>query len=288
MKRYPLTCGLLCAIGLALSQVACSSQAPASPKAPPHHARPPAKSPDAPGRAYWPKTSIAQRDFAADVLSMDRKTRPWKLWMISLSGAGGKPEAMEFFTGERVSDIHVQLPPGTLPCWRQLSYSFTDTTGHPRSSERTAQGWCIDAGHPSPYAGTQRGEVGHDVWLGGYLFKTIWVSKKGGGEVSQDIFPDPAAYFGKQPTCQSKIYVARTEGSTVWPEAEVDFVPRVRILAGHDAQKQCWSTQPLQVMDLEDNTFVITTGNRVFRINADNLEPAGSAPDLKIIDVKEE
>ncbi len=46
--------------------------------------------------------------------------------------------------------------------------------------------------------------------------------------------------------------------------------------------------KPVHALDLHDNTFIIATADRVFRINSFDLTPAGAVPDLWLIDIKAE
>jgi hypothetical protein len=237
-------------------------------------------------RPSWPKTKIAQRKFSVEAMIVDTRSRPWKLWMISTEDKGAG-EAMEFFTGERVKHVRVETGATSAPHASAdvRSYSFTDAKGRRYSSIR-ADASRVDTDQPSIYAGWQRKGLGHDVVLGGYLFENQGASDRDGVYTTIAIPIDPNTYFHGQRTCEPMAYVARTQGSQR-QDSDPRFVQRTKIIADYDAGHACWTTKPVHALDLHDNTFIIATEDRVFRINSFDLTPASAAPDLRLIDIKE-
>lgn len=236
--------------------------------------------------SQWPKADAAERDVSVEAIYTDSRTAPSKLWLISSPDPSGERRAVEFFTGEQVRTVEAmsvaadnQNPPGIQ------SYSFTDASGHRYSSVR-ADITAVDPAHPEIYAGWEANGHGHDVYLGGYLFEQKGASSPGQVYKSAVVAIDPANYFGNERACDRVAYVARTQGSNDLAAA-ADFVPRTRILADFDKAKGCWNTRPTHAVDLQDNTFLMATATRVFRMNSFDLTPAGTAPDLKVIDITE-
>jgi len=235
--------------------------------------------PDKPVAAnQWPETKIAQRDFPATAFFVDERNMPRALWLISAS-PGTTPEAMEFFTARRASDVRVETGP-------VASYSFTDAQGRRHASVRVESSG-VDSERPSIYAGWEQGGIGHDVVLGAYLFENKGSTGPDAIYSTKPVPTDPKRFFGDQPVCEPVVYVARTQGSQS-RDSEADFEPRTKIVASYDDAKRCWSSRPLHALDLQDNTFVLATATHVVRLNSKDLTPVGSAPDIRIIDVKEE
>ena len=233
----------------------------------------------------WPDNGVAQRDFRVAAIYPDDKSNPRKLWMFSI--VDGKPRAMEFFTGEQVADVQMQNPRPSDSCLSYASFTFTDTEGHKYLNARAFPS-CVDPDEPNSYAGTSKGkegEIGHDVWLGGHLFNNV-ESRDHGVYTTKTIPIDSGLYFKSEPTCEGVVYVARTQAST-YRDSEEDFIPRTRILADYSRKKHCWNTRPVHSANLQDNTLFLATEDRAFRISSDDLTPVGSAPSLRMIDVKE-
>lgn len=160
--------------------------------------------------------------------------------------------------------------------------TFSDGHGHSYNAVK-ARSLTVSLSEPSSYAGWQEGERGHEVILGAQLAHDASESHSHSTESSP---ASTANYFNGEASCEPTPYVVRTQGSTYQP-SEPGFVGRTKILADFDKARSCWTSKPLQAVNLEDNTFLLVTQDRVFRIESRNLMPAGSAPDLKTIDIKE-
>jgi hypothetical protein len=276
-----LLLALLCLAGLGVIG-ACASQGPRLSVGQQHDqtSKPVAERPS------WPKTKIAQRKFSVEAMIVDTRSRPWKLWMISTEykGAG---EAMEFFTGENVKNVHIETGAATAPheSADTKSYSFIDAKGR-RYLSVQADPSRADIDQPSIYAGWQQKGRGHDVVLGGYLFENQGASDLDGVYTTKAVPVDPNTFFNGQRACEPMAYVARTQGSKT-QDSDARFVQRTRIIADYDTAHACWTTKPVHALDLHDNTFIIATADRVFRINSFDLTPVGAAPELRLIDIKE-
>ncbi len=206
--------------------------------------------------------------------------------MVSTEIQGAR-EAMEFFTGEQVKNVRIETGAATAPYafYDVKSYSFIDAKGRRYSSVR-ADPSRVDTDQPSIYAEWQQKERGHDVMLGGPLFENKGTSDRDGVYTTQTIPINPNTYFNGQQACEPMAYVARTQGSQT-EDIDLRFIQRIKIIADYDASHACWTTKPVHALDLHDNTFIIATSDRVFRINSFDLTPAGAAPELRLIDVKE-
>lgn len=164
---------------------------------------------------------------------------------------------MEFFTGEQV-DVHAD----------GNAYTFSDASGH-RYESRRARPSTVDLAAPTAGAGWEKDGKGHDVIVGARL--------KDDSDASQ--------YFDGARSCESEPYVISTEASR-FQAAEVGFSPIKKIIADFDAKGKCWASKPVHMVDLEDNTFLLFTEDRVIRVNSADLTPAGPAPDFRIVPVR--
>jgi hypothetical protein len=242
-------------------------------------------------RPSWPKTTVAQRDFVVDQILYDDQAKPWKLWLISAPHQGQR-EAVEFFTGESVKNIKDVVAGTYLSSSRTdeaSTYRFADANGR-RFDSKYARVWNVETDSPQVYAGWEaRKGPGHSVSLGGYLFKGISDQNENQADAASTAPIDPSTFFSGARSCDEVAYVARTmsERYDGYYRAEKGFFERAKLLADFDTERQCWNTRPYQALDLGDNTFVFASKTRVFRINGYDLTPAGSAPDLRVIDVKE-
>lgn len=235
-------------------------------------------------RPSWPKTKIAQHKFSVEAMFVDTRSRPWKLWMISIENHGAR-EAMEFFTGEHVKTVRVETGASASHASADArAYSFVDAKGHHYSSV-PADPSRVEFDQPSIYAGWQRKGRGHDVVMGGYLFENQGTSDRDGVYTTKAIPIDPNIFFSGQRACEPMAYVARTQSSQ-FRDSDPRFVQRAKIIAEYVANHACWTTKPVHALDLHDNTFIIATTERVFRISSFDLTPVGAAPDLRLIDIK--
>ena len=224
-------------------------------------------------KPMWPNSEVAQRDFVTHQVFVDRVAKPGRVWLIS-EATGNRAHAIEFFSGEKVDSVQVAADGKRV--------TFSDAYGHDYTAVK-ARTSTVSIDNPSSYAGWQEGNRGHEVILGARLSQRA--SGKSG--ISTDAATAAASnYFNGQASCEPVPYVARTQGST-YQDSEKGFVARTKILADFDRTRSCWTSQPLQAVNLEDNTFLLITEDRVFRIDTKSLTPAGSAPDLKIIDIKD-
>jgi hypothetical protein len=224
-------------------------------------------------RPTWLSDSLAQRDFVTDKIFVDRMTSPGRVWLISAS-TNGVAHAVEFFSGEKIASVQFD------PDGKRIT--FSDAHGHSYNAVK-ARALTVSLGDPSSYAGWQEGERGHEVILGAQLAQGASDSR------SQSIESSPASatnYFNGEASCDPAPYVVRTQGSAYQP-SEPGFVGRTKILADFDKARSCWTSKPLQAVNLEDNTFLLVMRDRVFRIDSKYLMPTGSAPDLKVIDINE-
>jgi hypothetical protein len=224
-------------------------------------------------RTTWPSSQIAQRDFVTHQIFVDRVTNPGRVWLIS-EATGSRAHAIEFFSGETVDSVQVAADGKRV--------TFSDAHGHDYSAVK-ARTLPVSIDDPSSYAGWQDGNRGHEVILGARLDpKTSGTSNLSTGTSTTTA----SKYFNGQPSCEPVPYVVRTQGSS-YQDSEKGFVQHTKILADFNRSRACWTSQPLQAINLEDNTFLLVTQDRVFRIDTRNLTPSGSAPDLKIIDIKD-
>ena len=232
----------------------------------------------------WPITEVSQRDFPMAAALIDRQSQPWKLWLIS-STETDTPEAMEFFTGERISDVHAEQGTNTTRSTGTVAYSFIDSHGRRYSSVRPIPSR-VDTDQPSAYAGWEHDGQGHDVVLGAYLFDRRRSQESNGVYTTTNVPVDPSPFLDGQRTCDPKAYVARTQGSES-QDSEPGFVAKTRIIADYNSARACWNTRPTHAVNLGDNTFLIATETRVFRVSSKDLSPVGTAPDIRIINIEE-
>ena len=231
----------------------------------------------------WPATAIAERDIAAVAVVIDDHAKPWKLWLMS-SSAEGRVNALEFFSGERVTTVRAELSQDSAG--ERMAYTFTDRSGRRYVSLRATPS-AVDGAQPLAYAGWEDQEgKGHDVVLGGTLFERRAVAAPGDVLKTVNTPVDTRPLFGGQPACEAAAYVARTQ-APLRQDSEPGFKPLTKIIADYDAQKDCWATRPIHAVNLEDNTFLIATASRVFRISSKDLSPVGTAPSIRIVDIEE-
>ena len=231
-----------------------------------------------------PEAALAERAFPTAAIVIDDRSAPKKVWLMSLP-ANGAVQALEFFTGERVADVSFD-PSNSAPPSKRMSYSFTDGSGLRYVSVRAVAS-AVDTDQPSAYAGwSGKDGRGHDVVLGATLFERKTVTGPRGVAKTVNTVIDPRPLFGEQSACEKEAYVARTQASTS-QDSEAGFMPRAKILADYDTANRCWNTQPLHAVNLEDNTFLIATKTRVFRLSSKDLTPVGSAPNFRVVDIKE-
>jgi hypothetical protein len=226
-------------------------------------------------------TPVAERDFSTSAIVLDDRSVPKKLWLMS-SPLNGTVQALEFFSGEPVTDVR------TEPSERgkSLTYTFTDRSGRRYASIR-AMPSSVDTDQPSAYANWDDNDgTGHEVVLGATLSERKTATGPDGVAKAVTRAVDPRPFFGGQPACEDAAYVARTQASRS-QDSEPGFVPRAKILADYDAAKRCWNTQPIHAVNLEDNTFLLATRTRVFRLSSKDLTPVGAAPHLRTVDIEE-
>jgi hypothetical protein len=268
-----------CAVSM-LGVAACAKPSPGAHRhvepASPHHSHQPSNRPQT--------TPVAEREFSAAAIVLDDRSVPRKVWLMS-SPSNGAVQAIEFFSGERVADVRVERLASSAPGQR-WSYSFTDNSGH-RYAAVYAIPSAVDTDQPSAYAGWQgKDGTGQDVVLGATLFERYTTTMPDGVAKTVNRAVDPRPFFDGQPACEEAVYVARTQASNA-QDSETGFVPRAKILADYDAAKRCWNTQPIHAVNLDDNTFIVATRTRVFRLGSKDLAPVGDAPSIRVIDVKE-
>lgn len=218
----------------------------------------------------WPANSPAQRDFPVDRIFVDRVAKPGRVWLIA-TPTGGIANAVEFFTGEEVESVHID------PDGKRIT--FSDARGHDYTGVK-ARTLAVNLDEPSSYAGWQAGDKGHEVILGAQ----VGPNASGAPALSTAV---AKKYFDGKASCEPVPYVVRTQGST-YQSAEPGFIGRTKIIADFDKARDCYTSKPLQAVNLEDNTFLLITQDRVFRIDTKNLTPSGLAPDIKIIDIKDQ
>ena len=226
-----------------------------------------------PSRPTWPSSEVAQRDFVTHQIFVDRGARPGRVWLIS-PVTNSRAHAVEFFSGEKVDAVQVAADSKRL--------TFSDAHGHDYAGVK-ARTLTVSVDNPSSYAGWQEGSKGHEVILGARLDARATSTS---GLPTNTSTTTADHLFDGQASCEAVPYVIRTQGST-YQESEKGFTERTKIFADFDKTRSCWTSQPLQSINLEDNTFLLVTKDRVFRIDTKNLTPSGSAPDLKIIDIKD-
>lgn len=256
---------------------------------PPRGARPPAAATPARSEGHWPRTTVAERTFpTADVaigdIVIEDRGRPWKLWLMA-APADGATQALEFFSGERVADVQAAPIDAAAPDGR-MAYTFTDRSGRRHVSVRGTAS-TVDPDRPAAYGGWQDREGrGHDVVLGGALFDAKIVTGPDGVAESVNTPIDVRRWFGGQPICETAAYVARTR-APLRQETAPGFRPLTKIIADYVPAQRCWTTRPSHAVNLDDNTLLIVVGRKAVRLNARDLSPAGRAPGIRIVDIKE-
>ena len=251
---------------------------------PPTGKRPRAEATPRPQPPSPSPTTVAERDFPTAAIVLDDRGAPKKVWLVS-SPSQGTAQALEFFSGERVADVRIE-PSGSSAPGKGWTYSFTDRSGRRYAAVRALPSQ-VDTDQPSAYAGWDgKDGTGHDVVLGATLFERKTATGPDGVAKAVTRAVDPRPFFGGQPACEDAAYVARTQASSS-QDSEPGFVPRAKILADYDAAKRCWNTQPIHAVNLEDNTFLLATRTRVFRLSSKDLTPVGAAPQLRTVDIKD-
>jgi hypothetical protein len=226
-------------------------------------------------RTQWPTPTVGQRDFPGNFVFTDKRAVPARLWIIA-TPAIGPAEAMEFFSGQRVNQVDVGSD--------GRSFTFRDAHGYDyRSVPARASG--LEVGRPNLVAEWQADDAAHDIVMGAVLqHQATGIHRS--AALPPDTVAFAAAYLGGQATCEAEVYVVEAVGSS-FRQVEDGFVPLRKVFADFDRAGACWTTKPIQVIDLHDNTFIFLTRDRAFRISSKDLAPTGSAPDLKIIGFKE-
>lgn len=271
---------------------------------PPRGVPPPAAATLARSEGHWPRTTVAERTFpsadvaigdvaikhgaikggAIDDIVIEDRGRPWKLWLMA-APAGGATQALEFFSGERVADVQAAPIDAAAPDGR-MAYSFTDRSGRRHVSVRGTAS-TVDPDRPAAYGGWQDREGrGHDVVLGGVLFDAKIVTGPDGVAESVNTPIDVRRWFGGQPICETAAYVARTR-APLRQETAPGFRPLTKIIADYVPAQRCWTTRPSHAVNLDDNTLLIVVGRKAVRLNARDLSPAGRAPGIRIVDIRE-
>ncbi|MBX3713387.1 MAG: hypothetical protein KF800_15610 [Lysobacter sp.] len=232
----------------------------------------------------WPKTAVAERDFQTAAIVIADSNKPRKLWLMS-SPTDGVVQALEFFSGERVTDVQVASidPVGT---GKRLAYRFTDRSGHRYATIR-AMPSAVDVEQPASYGGWEDGHGrGHDVVLGATLFERKMVMGADGVPRAANTPVDVRHLFDGQPICETAAYVARTRAPSQ-QEAESGFKPVAKIISDHDSRRNCWITRPAHAVNLDDNTLLVVTGSKAVRLSGKDLSPVGAVQGIRIIDIRE-
>lgn len=278
LHRPRQRCGFVLLLGMAPSALLSGCQ---------HVGRSPAEISIQPD-VNWPATAVAEREFLAAEVIIDERRNPSKLWLMS-SHENGVAQALEFFSGERVAAVQVDLVDSNFPAERldyTFAYSFTTLSGI-RYASVPGVPYTVGNDQPAVYGGWKdRKGGGHEVLLGDSLFERKTVTGPHGMPKEVDTPIDVRPLFGGKSTCETTAYVARTQ-APLQGEAEPGFVPITKIIADYNSQKECWDTLPTLAVDLRDNTILVAIGNKVIRLSSKDLSPIGPMGSIRIIDVKE-
>lgn len=226
----------------------------------------------------WPNSDVGQRDFETFELITDERRTPAKAWLISRP-VNGIAHALEFFSGERVDRVNVSSD--------GLRFTFSDATGFQYSSILSSASRIVP-NELNILAGWQKGDLGHDVEFGWRLIKQQYDPQNARTVIEAVPAVEVAAkYFRRQKMCEPEVFFIQTDGSR-YQDSAPGFAPTQKIISDFVNAEGCWTTQATRVVDLSDNTFLVATRDRVFRLRSWDLRPFGAAPDLKTVDIKDE
>lgn len=194
----------------------------------------------------WPENGVAQRRFpGAFNMFVENHDGQWHAWVMSGLGAQDA-KALDFFTG-KVMKVTAQLDEDT----QQQDFSFTDPAGH-------------------------------DHFPRGTKFEVE----------SQRDLPDGLVMSSRSldldgTDCTE--YLGAIVGGSTSHERRVEWakVPLYRNTpapAGGGCRSGQYLTGFDSTLDLGDGTFLAVTGCWIFRLRISDLEPAGAAPGLRVVE----
>lgn len=259
MNRPPMSTGLWTACML-LAGACSSSPAPGStPTASPTAERaapaPAVAEAGAETALAWPRTDIAERRFDTDRMFIEHDGQAWHAWAVSRPDKG-RVRAMEFFTG---AVIEGRLDIDTTP---PRHYVLTDDAGKPHR-------WLADASFQTrldPSDGNGAMYFGH-------------------GDIALD-FGDTVFASDPHGLCPLELHVVarqpgkdRADMSSAWAKVAMYHTP-----PDSDCPSGEWISEVRSALDLQDGTFLVAIGDRLFRLNMADLSPIGQAPSFRVID----
>ena len=210
---------------------------------------------DAKASPRWQRTDIAERRFDTDRMFIEQDGRAWRAWAVSRPDKG-RVRAMEFFTGAIIEgrlDVDVTSPQHDV---------LTDDAGKPHRL------LADESFQPRPDPGDGNGAM--------YF---------GHGDIALD-FGDTVFASDPHGLCPLELHVVarqpgkdRADMSSAWAKVAMYHTP-----PDGDCPSGEWISEVRSALDLQDGTFLVAIGDRLFRLNMADLSAAGQAPTLRIID----
>ncbi len=204
-------------------------------------------------KPVWPAFTVAQRAFAGEQMFVEDNDGRWAAWVISAPEAGHS-EALEFFSGERMSVVIEQGPGKT--------FMFTDKKGRTHTWNSGSSFLTDDAG----------GDNGGAMYFG--------------DENNFLDFRDSIYADGLQGDCPLELTVvshrlsntdASSQTNRAWTKIPMYLEPPSK-----DCPKGRWVSDIRSALNLRDGTFLLALGEYVFRLRMSDLSPAGEARVLRI------
>lgn len=211
----------------------------------------------------WPKTEVAQRAFCGNKIFAERrngKNYAWVLPDIRDKKKQGNVEIMEFFSNKRVRGRIFEYPEG----WYNLEHKFLEKNGawHRRNISLEYEG-------NRSYAGIE------------------WVNNRSGNGKRIVFFQDDIPKnFSVNDFCSPLLHITSTAN-----EQDGKILLSKVLMHRLFPYKRCpqgrWVSGVSGGMPLGDGTMLVTADQWVFRLNQNDLTPAGHAPALVVLDADE-
>lgn len=194
----------------------------------------------------WPDNGVAQRRFpGAFNMFVENHDGKWHAWVMSGLGAQDA-KALDFFSG-KVMKVTAQLDEDT----QQQDFSFTDPAGHDHFQRGTKSEVESQRDLPDGLVMSSRSLDLDGTDCTEYLGAIV------GGSTSHE---------------------RRAE----W--AKVPLYRNTPAPAGGGCRSGQYLTGFDSTLDLGDGTFLAVTGCWIFRLRISDLEPAGAAPGLRVVE----
>jgi hypothetical protein len=249
-----------------LSAMSCTSQADSHRReqhrstTAPH----PAPNPQAPAVAKnaskWPRIDTAQRLFSGEEMFVEKTSTGLVAWVLSMPG-NSPAQALDFFSGRTIP-----IKPSFYPDGRSKS-EFRDANGK-RHRITTDEDYRFNG--PSP-GGTV---IIGDILDGDFIdlsSESIWFHSP---EVNFH------CVFGLDVT--SRFKEAKSNRVVMWRK-----IPLYREAPSKTCPGGVFKSLIGTALDLRDGTMLVTTTTSlVFRLNKNDLSPAGDAPGLRVVDAE--